>query len=393
MKILQETELDFSDVLIKPRRSTVCSRKDADVEREYRFKWCPKTIKGTGITNANMGTIGVFGLAEEMLEGGLFACLHKHHDVDSLLRFYTWLKGSEKFYRCFLSIGLRDNGLEKLEYLRENLGEVPPICIDVPNGYIPQVKELVIRIREKYPECLLMVGNVVTGDIVEDLVLSGADIVKVGISGGGQCITRKITGVGRPQFSTIVECADAAHQVGGMVCSDGGITCPGDIGKAFGAGADFVMIGSLYAGTDEAEGDIIFEKEFTNTYLPDYYINPEDGTGCLEQNEECTKPVWDEKNKRKSVEKKYKMFYGMSSTLAQEKFGDGKPSYRASEGRVTMVPYSGSVKDVNEEFLGGLRSTMTYIGARKLKDIPKCCVFYRVNRQLNTTYESTTIGK
>lgn len=205
------------------------------------------------------------------------------------------------------------------------------------------------------------------------------------------CMTRKMTGVGRPQFTTIVECADAAHQVGGMVCSDGGITCPGDIGKAFGAGADFIMIGSLYAGTDEADGEIIFEKEYTDTYAPDTYID-KNGFFHSEFEEGCL-PVWDEKNNRKEKENKYKMFYGMSSTLAQEKFGDGKPVYRASEGRVTLVPYSGSVKEVNEEFLGGLRSTMTYIGAQKLKDIPKCCVFYRVNNQMNKSYESTTIGK
>lgn len=207
------------------------------------------------------------------------------------------------------------------------------------------------------------------------------------------CLTRKQTGVGRPQLSAIIECADAAHQVGGMVCSDGGITCPGDIGKAFGASGDFVMVGSLYAGTDEADGEIIFEREYTNTYSPDEYVDLK-GWTYTEQNREGTLlPVFGEKRNRKEVTKKYKKFYGMSSTLAQEKFGDGKPIYRASEGRVTLVPYSGSVKEVNEEFLGGLRSTMTYIGAQKLKDIPKCCVFYRVNNQLNRTYESTTIGK
>lgn len=188
MQIIQQTELDFSDVLIKPRRSTICSRKDANITRTYKFKWFPKTITGTGITNANMGTIGTVKVAKAMLADGLFSCLHKHHDKEKLFGFYGGLVGSEKFYRCFLSIGLKDNGLEKLEYLKERIGVVPPICIDVPNGYIPQVKELVVKIRTMYPDCLLMVGNVVTGDIVEDLVLSGADIVKVGIGGGGQCM-------------------------------------------------------------------------------------------------------------------------------------------------------------------------------------------------------------
>lgn len=187
------------------------------------------------------------------------------------------------------------------------------------------------------------------------------------------CLTRKQTGVGRPQFSTIVECADAAHQVGGMICADGGITCAGDIGKAFGAGADFIMIGGLYAGTDEADGEII-EKCYKTTERDVEVIG----------GVEAHVPVYQVK--------KFKMFYGMSSTLAQEKFGNGKPNYRASEGRVTLVPYSGSIDKVNEEFLGGLRSTMTYIGAAKLKDIPKCCVFYKVHNQLNRIYENTTIG-
>lgn len=192
------------------------------------------------------------------------------------------------------------------------------------------------------------------------------------------CLTRKQTGCGRPQLSAIIECADAAHQVGGMICADGGITCPGDVGKAFGAGADFVMIGSMFAGTDEADGEIV-EKCYAS--------NERDITPCS---------VGASLSTSHSIvyeTKKFKMFYGMSSTLAQEKFGNGKPSYRASEGRVTLVPYVGSVDDVVEELLGGLRSTMTYIGANRLKDIPKCCVFYKVNNQLNRTYESTTIGK
>ena len=375
MNILDNTELDFSDVLIKPRRSTIASRKDADIVREYKFKWCPKVIKGTGIMQANMGTIGNFEVSRQMLKDGLFACLHKHHPVDSLIEFYSSLTDDE-FDRTFLAIGLKDTGLIKLRVLYDKFQKVPPVRFDVPNGYIPQVKEQVIKIRQEFPDVLLGVGNVVTGDITEDLILSGADIVWVGIGGGSGCLTRKQTGVGRPQLSAVVECADAAHQVGGMICSDGGITCPGDICKAFGAGADFIMIGGLYAGTDEAEGEIITKTYKTN----EVEILDEGTTGEYISPELLTT-------------KKFKRFYGMSSTYAQEKFGKGKPSYRASEGRVTLVPYSGSVKDVNEEFLGGLRSCMTYIGAKRLKDIPKCCTFYRVHNQLNQIYENTTIGK
>ena len=376
MQIIDSVQLDFSDVLIRPRRSTLASRKDVDITREYKFKWCPKVIKGTGIMQANMGTIGNFAVSERMLENGLFACLHKHHDVESLIGFYKKLLtyDDDRWMRCLLSIGIKDNGVEKLERIYKELGIQVGIKLDVPNGYIPQVKEMVIKLRNEFPEMFIGVGNIATGDITEDLILSGADCTYGSIGGGSNCLTRKQTGVGRPQFSTIVECAEAAHQVGGMFCSDGGITCPGDIGKAFGAGADFIMIGGLFAGTDEADGEII-EK---------YY-----NTGELNRTDNKVSYIYSPVIETK----KYKLFYGMSSTLAQEKFGNGKPKYRASEGRITQVPYVGSVNDVIEELLGGLRSLMTYIGARRLKDIPKQCIFYRVNNQLNRIFENNTIGK
>ena len=377
MQIINETQLDFSDVLIRPRRSSIDSRSKVDITRTYKFKWCPYVIKGTGIMQSNMGTIGNFRLSKKMLDNGLFACLHKHHNVEDLIEFYGELidRGDDAWRRCLLGIGLRDNGIEKLRILNEKLGVQIGVKFDVPQGYIPPVKDKVIELRKEFPEMFIMVGNVATGDITEDLILSGADCVAIGIGNGAQCLTRRQTGCGRPQFSAVVECADAAHQVGGMVCSDGGITCPGDLGKAFGAGADLIMIGSLFAGTDEAEGDIISKFMFTG----EYDRIPIDDTGYrFEPHLE---------------EKKFKQFYGMSSTLAQEKFGNGKPSYRASEGRITLVPYVGSIDNVIEELLGGLRSTMTYVGAWALKNIHKQCVFYKVNHQLNQMYENSTIGK
>ena len=384
MQIIDSVQLDFSDVLIKPRRSSIDSRSKVNITREYKFKWCPDVIIGTGIMQANMGTIGNFEVSRKMLDNGLFACLHKHHKVEDLIEFYRSLiipkeemvyTAYEPWRRCLLGIGLRDNGIEKLRTINKELGIQVGVKFDVPNGYIPQVKEKVIELRKEFPDMFIMVGNVVTGDITEDLILSGADCVAVGIGNGAQCLTRRQTGCGRPQFSALVECADAAHQVGGMVCSDGGITCPGDLGKAFGAGADMIMIGSLFAGTDEAEGDVISKFMFTG----EYDRIPIGDTGYrFEPHLE---------------EKKFKQFYGMSSTLAQEKFGNGKPSYRASEGRITLIPYVGSIDGVIEELLGGLRSTMTYVGAWALKNIPKQCVFYKVNHQLNQMYENSTIGK
>ena len=385
MQIINEVQLDFSDVLMKPKRSTILSRKDANVEREYKYKWCPNKNYGTGIFNANMGTVGNFGVANKMLESNLFATLHKHYTVEQLCEFFengneiiaTSNSSSVHKYdmsKCFISIGLKDDGLNKIlaleQYFKYKNQYTPPIsvCIDVPNGYIPSVKDLVKTVREKLPNSCIMVGNVVTGDITEDLILSGADILKIGIGPGSQCKTRSQTGVGRPQLSAIIECADAAHGVGGMICADGGITCAGDLCKAFGAGADFVMIGGLYAGTTEAEGEIIEKIYQTNEVIYDESTNHE-RLGKLEK------------------KKQFKLFYGMSSEYAQCKFGKGMPNYRASEGRVSEVPFVGSVDKVNEELLGGLRSCMTYIGARRLKDISKCTTFYRVNNQLNRIFE------
>ena len=303
MQIINETQLDFSDVLIKPRRSSIDSRSKVDITREYKFKWCPYVIKGTGIMQANMGTIGNFEVSRMMLDNGLFACLHKHHNINELIGFYKELikRGDDTWRRCLLGIGLRDNGIDKLRQINKELGIQVGIKFDVPNGYIPQVKDKVIELRKEFPEMFIMVGNVVTGDITEDLILSGADCVAVGIGGGSACRTREKTGCGRPQLSTVIECADAAHQVGGMICSDGGITCPGDICKAFGGGADFIMIGGLFAGTDEAEGEIITKWISTGEYDRVSY-----DSGYI------FKPHFEEK--------KFKQFYGMSSTLAQEKF-------------------------------------------------------------------------
>ena len=190
MQIINETQLDFSDVLIKPRRSSIDSRSKVDITREYKFKWCPYVIKGTGIMQANMGTIGNFEVSRKMLDKGLFACLHKHHNVDILIRFYKELikRGDDTWRRCLLGIGLRDNGIDKLRQINKELGIQVGIKFDVPNGYIPQVKDKVIELRKEFPEMFIMVGNVVTGDITEDLILSGADCVAVGIGSGAQCI-------------------------------------------------------------------------------------------------------------------------------------------------------------------------------------------------------------
>ena len=369
-QIKDTVELDFCDVLFRPKRTTLNSRSEADIIREYKFKYYPNTIKSCGIMAANMATTGTFEMNDVLQKYKAITCLHKHIDVKDLEEYlvnnYT-KEDSEYNSFTFISTGLKDDK-EKLFALMDRGSPFDKICIDVANGYMPKLLEFVREVRTKYPRALIMVGNVVTGDMTQDLILNGADIVKVGIGPGSVCTTRKLTGVGRPQLSAILECADAAHGVGGMICADGGCTCAGDVAKAFGAGADFVMLGGMLAGTDESAGEEIERMYKTNEY--DFADN--------------THPY--EPLKQIYEVKKFKQFYGMSSKLAQEKHFGGMQKYRASEGKVVEIPYKGSVVDVIEEIQGGIRSTMSYIGARRLKDIPKCTTFYRVNRQLNEVF-------
>lgn len=367
-QIKDTTELDFCDVLFMPKRTTLNSRNEADVIREYKFKYYPHTLKSCGIMAANMATTGTFEINNVLQKYQAITCLHKHYNFQDTKN-YSYINdnfenpNSNGNAYTFISTGLKDDKEKLFKTLSDKNFKVDKLCIDIANGYIPKLLELVKEVRAKFPHLLIMVGNVVTGDMTQDLILSGADIVKVGIGPGSVCTTRKLTGVGRPQLSAILECADAAHGVGGLVCADGGCTCAGDVAKAFGAGADFVMLGGMLAGTDEASGDLIEKNVQTNQLIE------ENGKLVLLQKKE-----------------KYKQFYGMSSQLAQEKHFGGMACYRASEGKVVEIAYKGSVEGVIMEILGGIRSTMSYIGARRLKDIPKCTTFYRVNRQLNEIF-------
>lgn len=392
--IINDVQLDYSDVLIKPKRSTLNSRSEPNVYREYKFKWSDKRIYGNGLMTANMATTGTFKMAEVMAKNLMFTCLHKHYTYDELKEFLEKHKDEYINYSyngdellapfndyVFVSTGIKDGDYEKICKVLD-LDFCKNLCIDIANGYITKLLEFVRSIRSKYPNIVIMVGNVVTGDMVQDLILNGADIVKCGIGPGANCTTRKQTGCGRPQLSAVIECAEAAHAVDGMICADGGINCVGDINKAYGAGADFVMVGSLVAGSDEADGDIIEKMYRTNEY--EYFENvvdkcikvmPEEQSNYTYIEYEPDKPIYEMK--------KFKLAYGMSSKFAQDKHWNGMAKYRASEGIVTLKPYSGPVQDTIDEYLGGLRSCMTYISARRLKDIPKCCSFYRVNRILN----------
>lgn len=392
-QIMDNTELDYCDVLFKPKRTTLNSRSEADIYRTYKFKYYPKPLTSCGIMAANMATTGTFEMNDVLQKYKTITCLHKHYDIEDLSNYLdnNYIKEESDYNSfTFVSTGLKDD--EKRLFTLLDRGSIcDKLCIDIANGYIPKLLEFVKRVRKRYPSLLIMVGNVVTGDMTQDLILSGADIVKVGIGPGSVCTTRKLTGVGRPMISAVLECSDAAHGVGGMVCADGGCTCAGDVAKAFGAGADFVMLGGMFAGTDESAGEVIEKMFRTNEYsygIEDFNITSETPSeeelkeriykALVQVQYEPDKPIYEVK--------KFKQFYGMSSKLAQEKHFGGMANYRASEGKVVEIPYKGSVETVIQELQGGLRSTMSYIGARRLKDIPKCTTFYKVNRQLNEVF-------
>ena len=388
--IIEEVQLDYCDVMIKPKRSTLNSRSEPDVYRTYKMKHTNRSLYGNGLMIANMATTGTFAMAEVMAKNLMFTCLHKHYNFEEVKNFLENHVKEIRFENkidyfndhIFVSTGIKDGDYEKICKILD-LGLCKNLCIDIANGYIPKLLDFVKKIREQYPDLIIMVGNVVTGDMVQDLILNGADIVKCGIGGGSACLTRLKTSCGRPQFSTILECAEAAHAVDGMICADGGITCPGDICKAYGAGADFTMVGGLVAGSDEADGEIIKKV---------YKTNEVEVVTCNKINEDANPIDYDYdqydivETEPKYEVKKFKQFYGMSSKLAQEKHWCGMAKYRTSEGREKLIPYTGPVQNIIDDYLGGLRSYFTYCNIKKLKDAPKCTTFYRVNKQLNTVF-------
>lgn len=342
MRIIDDIQLDFNDVLFQPKRSSMNSRAEADVMRDYHFKWYPKTITSCGIMAANMATTGTFEINNVLEKYGAITCLHKHYSKEDIIKYFN----EKEHPLTFVSTGLKDSKADLYKMLLQN-PHIDKVCVDIANGYIPNLLSFVKELRTNFPSLLIMAGNVVTPDITQDLIMAGADLIKIGIGPGSVCRTRTQTGVGRPQLSTIIDCADAAHGIGGMVCGDGGCVYPGDVAKAYGAGADFVMLGGMLAGAKEAAGELT-------------EVNG----------------------------KKYKQFYGMSSELAQRKHFGGMKEYRTTEGREKLIPYTGPVENTMKDILGGVRSMMTYIGARKLKDVPKCTTFYKVNRQINTVFEN-----
>ena len=337
MKIEEDTKLDFSDVLIRPKRSVLSSRSEVNLIRQIKFvngiSW-----EGVPIIAANMDTIGTYEVYKVLSEHKIITALHKFYTLED----YKNMNLDPNYF--MVSTGITDNDFNRVTEIIDSI-DVKFICVDVANGYMQKLVDFCKNIKEKYPLKIVVAGNVVTREITEELILSGVDIVKIGIGPGSACTTRLKTGVGMPQLSAISECSDAAHGVNGFIIGDGGITCPGDVSKALGAGADFVMIGGQFSGHDENPGEVIEENG-----------------------------------------QKYKLFYGMSSDTAMNTHFGKVAKYRSSEGRTLKVKYKGPLENTILDILGGIRSTCTYINAQNIKNIPKCCTFVRVNNQLNKIF-------
>ena len=380
MRIDQDVKLDYKDVLIRPKRSTLSSRKEVSLERGFTFRnYVPdfpdniedQHYRGIPIMAANMDGVGTFVMADKLAEGSIFTCLVKTYSVDELVEYFNADSNAgikERTDNVAMSIGTSDHDYYKLvnvyDKCKDNLKYV---CMDIANGYSEHFASRVRDVRKALPHIVIIAGNVVTGEMTEELILAGADIVKVGIGPGSVCTTRIQTGVGYPQLSAVIECADAAHGLGGHIIADGGCTCPGDVAKAFAAGADFVMLGGMLAGHDEGGGEVITKHYITKEFVHDKDL-------------EKWNPVYEQK--------KFVQFYGMSSDAANTKHFGGLKDYRSSEGREVLVPYRGEVARTVQDLLGGIRSTCTYAGAMKLKQLSKCTTFVRCTQQFNAVYAS-----
>ena len=342
MRIEDEIKLTFDDVLIRPKRSTLVSRSEVVLERQFKFKHTNEIWTGVPIFSANMDTTGTFETAITLQKHKMLTAIHKFYSIKD------WEKNVEKLDPNFISVtvGQSKEDLQLGQKIFSLNSDIKYLCIDVANGYREDFINSVKNYRETFPDKIIIAGNVATREMTEALILAGADIVKIGIGQGSVCTTRSVAGVGYPQLSSISECSDAAHGLGGHVMADGGCKYPGDVSKAFGAGADYVMLGGMFAGHKESGGELVTDEEGVQ----------------------------------------YKDFYGMSSTKAQQTYYGDLAEHRAPEGKKVRLRYKGELDKTVQSILGGMRSACSYVGDKKLKDLPKSTTFIRVTQTTNEIF-------
>ena len=348
MRINYDAKLNFEDVLLQPKRSTLSSRKDVDMTRNFTFRNSRKQMNFLPIFASNMDGVGTFSMAKVLQEYKMMTVITKTTNIDQWRAAAGTGLRMQSVSVCTGTNVMWDKEAQDWKTMQDVLQSFPDIkmiTVDVANAYHQNMVDFIAKVRDQYPEKVIIAGNVVTPEMTEELIINGADVVKIGIGPGSVCTTRTMTGVGVPQFSAILDCADAANGVDGHIMADGGCVYPGDIAKAFGGGAHMVMIGGMLAGHNESEQEVVDGK---------------------------------------------REFYGMSSDRAREKHGKRKDGYRGNEGRLISLPYRGPVEPTLEDILGGVRSACTYIGARRLKDMPKCASFVTTNNVQNQVYERYT---
>ena len=349
MRINTDPKLNFEDVLLQPKRSTLSSRKDVDMTRNFTFRNSGKQMNFLPIFASNMDGVGTFSMAKALQDHKMMTVITKTTTID---QWRTAVGNGVRLQSVSVCTGTNvmwDKDATDWKTMQEVLKSFPDIkmiTVDVANAYHQNMVDFIKKIRNEYPEKIIIAGNVVTPEMTEELIINGADVVKIGIGPGSVCTTRTMTGVGVPQFSAIVDCSDAANGVGGHIMADGGCVHPGDIAKAFGGGAHMVMIGGMLAGHDESETQVVDGK---------------------------------------------REFYGMSSDRAREVHGQRKDGYKGNEGRLISLPDRGPVAKTLEDIIGGVRSACTYIGARRIKDMAKCASFVTTHNVINRGYEQYTI--
>ncbi len=342
MRIEDEIKLTFDDVLIRPKRSTLVSRSEVELNREFKFRHSSQTWFGIPIFSANMDTTGTFETARALQKHNMLTAVHKFYTIDD------WKQNIENLNPEYLAVtvGTSEEDFKKASEIFNLEPNIKFLCLDVANGYREDFVVAVKKYRDKFSDKIIIAGNVATREMTEALILAGADIVKIGIGPGSVCTTRKVAGVGYPQLSSISECSDAAHGLGGHVIADGGCKYPGDVSKAFGAGADYVMLGGIFAGHEESGGELVTDSD-----------------GNM-----------------------YKDFYGMSSRKAQETYYGDLAEHRAPEGKKVRLKFKGNIDTTVQSILGGMRSACSYVGAKSIKDLPKSTTFIRVTQTTNEIY-------
>lgn len=340
--------LTFDDVCLVPQYNDVPSRTEPDT-----VTWLTKNLEvGMPLVPANMDTVMGLELARVITENGGYPIFHRFAPAQVQIDWVEKLEG-----KMFVSCGINDKS-DILEILD---AKPTGVCIDVAHGHSDRMHRMIDRVKNHSPNVQVIAGNVCTPMAYQDLVNSGADAVKVGIGPGAACTTRIVTGFGVPQFTAVQECAKIAKKLRVPIIADGGIRGSRDVVLALAAGASTVMIGKLFALTNESAAEKLYN--WNGNWVPrDELVHTEISTEILLE--------------QSVVKAKYR---GQASEDFQNEFYGGLKEKTVAEGTDFWAPVTGSAQDLIDDILGGLRSGLTYGGARNIKELQRKAEFMRVS--------------